>query len=227
MRNGVRGGPDPLDLATIFDTVARIQRGRGRPLPEMRARNGGERVPLVRNAAAAAGTTPVQRQPAPVAPTSWTGRVLVAGPHVTDPELVGAVVAILAHTRTAGALGVRMDRPTSRSALDVLDDERTGVVAAATVFDGGPVRDVVILLVVPREGARPPGFRPVRDGAGTMPPELDPGPDTLTAACMFAGYLGWRPGQLEAELAAGQLVPSGQNLRDWCLAHSAQPEGNR
>jgi putative AlgH/UPF0301 family transcriptional regulator len=99
--------------------------------------------------------------------------------------------------------------------VDVLDEERTGVVAGATVYDGGPVRDVLILLVAPREGARPAGFRPVTAGLGTLPPGLDPGPDELAAACLFVGYLGWWPGQLEAEIATGDLVPSGTALPTW------------
>jgi putative AlgH/UPF0301 family transcriptional regulator len=213
LRRGVPGGPDPLDIATVYDEVLRMQRGRGRPLPEMRARNRGERVPLVRNAARPIRPVPPQ-DPAPQ-PTSRTGEILVAGPEVTDPELAGATVAILAHTPAAGALGVRLDRPTSRSVVDVLDEERTGVVAGATVYDGGPVRDVLILLVAPREGARPPGFRPVAGGLGTLPPGIQPARGELAAACLFAGYLGWLPGKLEAEIAAGDLVPSGSDLSTW------------
>jgi putative transcriptional regulator len=219
LRRGVPDGPDPLDMAAIYDEVYKVQRRRGRPLPEMRARNGGERVPLVHNAARPVRTgTPTQPPPVPE-PTSRAGTVLVAGPDVTDPELAGAAVAILAHTPFAGALGVRLDRPTSRSALDVLDDERSGPIADATVFDGGPVRDVVILLAAPRPGATPGGFRPVRDGLGTLPPAIDPGPYTLAAACLFVGYLGWRPGQLEAELASGELTPSAVGLGTWFWQH--------
>jgi putative transcriptional regulator len=215
LRRGVPGGPDPLDLATVYDEVLRIQRRRGRPLPEMRARNRGEQVPLVRNAARPIRPVPPQ-DPVPE-PTARTGEVLVAGPNAADrdPELAGATIAILAHTPALGALGVRLDRPTNRSAVDVLDEERTGVVAGATVYDGGPVRDVIILLVAPREGVEPPGFRPVAGGLGTLPPGIQPAPNELAAACLFVGYLGWRPGVLETEIADGDLVPSGTTLDAW------------
>jgi putative AlgH/UPF0301 family transcriptional regulator len=215
VRRGVTDGPDPLDMAAIYDEVYKVQRRRGRPLPEMRARNGGERVPLVHNVARPVRPSVTPGPPPMPGPTSRAGTILVAGPAVTDPELAGATVAILAHSPFDGALGVRLDRPTSRSALDVLDDARTGPVAAAPVFDGGPVRDVVIVLATPRPGATPAGFRPIRDALGTMPPAIDPGPHALTAACLFVGYLGWYPGMLEAELAAGDLVPTDLTLPDW------------
>jgi putative transcriptional regulator len=190
----------------------------------MRARNRGEQVPLVHNAARPA-RPPTTPHPPPVPePTSRTGTVLVAGPDVADPELTGATVAVLAHTPFAGALGVRLDRPTSRSALDVLDDERTSPVADAPVFDGGPVRDVVIMLAAPQAGATPAGFRPIRDGLGTLPPTIDPGAHALAAACLFVGYLGWRPGQLEAELAAGELTAAPTTLGAWFWAHADAPE---
>jgi putative AlgH/UPF0301 family transcriptional regulator len=218
VRRGVTDGPDPLDIATIYDEVYKVQRRRGRPLPEMRARNGGERVPLVHNVARPARPSVTPSPPPTPGSTSHAGTVLAAGPRVTDPELAGATVAILAHS-SLGAIGVRLDRPTPRSALDVLDEERTGPIAAAPVFDSGPVRDVVIMLVAPRPGATPAGFRPLRDGLGTMPPAADPGPNALTAACLFVGYLGWYPGMLEAELADGDLVPAAGSLAEWFREH--------
>jgi putative AlgH/UPF0301 family transcriptional regulator len=219
LRAGVVDGPDPLDMAAIYDEVYRVQRRRGRPLPEMRARNNGERVPLVHNAAQPTRPGPPAWPPALPGPASRAGTVLVAGPGVTDAELAGATVAILAHSPFSGALGVRLDRLTPRAALDVFDDERTGPLASAPVFDGGPVRDVVTLLVAPRPGAAPMGFRPLRDGLGTLPPAIDPGPGPVAAACLFVGYLGWYPGMLEAELAAGELVPAELSLADWFREH--------
>ncbi|GII21752.1 YqgE/AlgH family protein [Planosporangium mesophilum] len=217
LRQGVPDGPDPLNVATVYDEVLRDLRRLARPLPELRARNRGETLPLVRNAAHPA--RPAAPVPATVpAPFSHAGMVLVAGPGVSDPELRGASLAILAHSPTTGALGVQLNRGTSRSARDVFDEPTPEVLTSAPVFDGGPVRDVVILLAAPRTGAaEPAGFRPLRGrGLGTVPVPLTPAAAAgLSAACLFVGYLGWRPGQLEAELAAGELVVTNRSLETW------------
>ncbi|GAA1787962.1 hypothetical protein HC028_12800 [Planosporangium flavigriseum] len=217
LREGVPDGPDPLDVATVYDEVLLDMRRKARPLPELRCRNGGERVPLVRNLARPA------RRPAPAPPAvqpgplSHAGSVLVAGPAVSDDELRGATVAVLAHSPATGAMGVRLDRPTTRSAQEVFEHPTPAALAFAPVFDGGPVRDVVILLAAPHANARrPAGFRPVHGGLGTVAVPVDGATaSTLSAACLFVGYLGWRPGQLEAELAAGELVVSGTQLDTW------------
>jgi putative AlgH/UPF0301 family transcriptional regulator len=219
LRQGVPDGPDPLDVATVYDEVLHRHRRQARPLPELRARNGGERVPLVRNLARAARCRSPAPAPAPVvqAPFSHAGSVLAAGVAVSDDELRGATVAVLAHSPTTGALGVRLDRRTARSALDVVDQPTPDLLDRTPVFDGGPVRDVVILLAAPHPGAaRLAGFRPVRGGLGTVPVPLDETTAAaLSAACLFVGYLGWRPGQLEAELATGGLVVSDTSLDTW------------
>jgi putative AlgH/UPF0301 family transcriptional regulator len=224
LRAGVPGGPDPLDVATVYDEVVRIQRRRGRPRPELRARNAGERVSLVRNAARPAAAPAVAPPgPGPEVPAhSQTGRVVLAHPARQDPDLRGATVAILAHTPGEGAIGVRLDRPSARSTADVLGDRQAAALGRVPVFEGGPVGDVVLLLATPRPGARPPaGFRPVQGNLGTVPVTRQPAP-ALAAACVFVGYLGWRPGQLEEELAAGELVAAGATLDDWFHRHASR-----
>ncbi|NJC70360.1 caspase family protein [Planosporangium thailandense] len=217
LRRGVPGGPDPLDVATVYDAVLHAHRRQARPLPELRARNGGERVPLVRNRARTAHRAPPAPPPDPPGQLSYTGCVVVAGTSVTDDELRGATVAVLAHSTGAGALGVRLDRRTPRAARDVVTNPLPPPLDTAPVFDGGPVRDVVILLAAARpDAARLAGFQPVTGGLGTVTVPLDRATGSaLAAACLFVGYLGWRPGQLEAELAAGDLVVSGERLDAW------------
>ncbi|MGC9665686.1 YqgE/AlgH family protein [Planosporangium sp. 12N6] len=225
LRRGVPHGPDPLDVATVYGEVLRTHRRLARPLPELRARNGGERIPLVRNLARPARPAATAPAPAAPGPFSHAGNVLVAGPAVRDPELRGATVAVLAHSPTDGAVGVHLNRRTSRSALDVFDEPTPDVLDHAPVFDGGPVRDVVILLAAPHDEVTvPAGFRPIRGGLGTVPVPLDETTaPALAAACLFVGYLGWRPGQLEAELAAGELLVSATSLDAWFWQQHGRP----
>jgi putative transcriptional regulator len=224
LRHGVPDGPDPLDLATIYAEIVRTQRRLARPLPEMRARNRGEQVPLVRNAARPVPRVSTGRALDVPDQVSQAGSVLIAGPTVGDPELRGATVAILAHS-PSGALGVRLDRRTSRSALDVFDEPSPDVVDTAAVFDGGPVRDVITVLAAPRPGAPwPPGYRPVRGGIGTLPvPVRAAEAEGIAATCVFVGYLGWRAGELEAELSSGELVASKTTLDSWFWQQRDRP----
>lgn len=62
LADGVPGGPDPLDMDTLFHQVESELRSRGQPIPQRRSRNDGNRIALVRNPAA---DTPAE-------PPSWT-----------------------------------------------------------------------------------------------------------------------------------------------------------
>ncbi len=212
LSHGAPGRADPLDLTTIYEEIVRVQRSLARPLPQLLARNGGERIPLVRNAAARGNAT-----------DPYVGQVFRAGSGTADPELSGATLAILAHAPARGAIGVRLDRPTTRSPADVIGEPRAAALDAPAVFDGGPVRDVVLLLVAVRSGApRPAGFTPVSGDVGTVPLSSDLAAVPVDAGYLFVGYLGWGPGQLEAEVARGELVPAGVALADW-LTDQARP----
>ncbi|MEV4513662.1 YqgE/AlgH family protein [Dactylosporangium sp. NPDC049525] len=220
LRDGVGGGPALLDLGTLHEEIRRVQRARGRPIPELRARNGGDRIPIVVNAqrpAPAADVPARQPEPPPRADSSLVGRILRGGAGVADPELAG-VIAILAHSPVEGAIGVRLDRPATRSPAHVLGDELAGSLHVPAVLDGGPVRDVVVLLALLRDGAAPPdGWRALGPGLVVIPPNADPAQAeaVVAAAYLFVGYLGWRPHQLETELAAGDLVDTGTDLATW------------
>ncbi|MFC4997807.1 YqgE/AlgH family protein [Dactylosporangium cerinum] len=217
LRDGVEGGPALLDLGTLHDEIRRVQWARGRPIPELRARNGGDRIPIVINARRAARTPERPPPETPRLDSSLVGRVLRGAAAATDPELDGAV-AILAHSPIEGAIGVRLDRPATRSPAHVLGDELAASLHVPAVLDGGPVRDVVLLLAVLRAGVAPPdGWRVLGPGLVVMPLDADPAraEAVVEAAYLFVGYLGWRPHQLETELAAGDLVDAGTDLATW------------
>jgi putative transcriptional regulator len=203
LSHGVPGKADPLDLTSVYDELVRVQRSRARPLPQLLALNGGERIPLVRNAAASGN-----------AANPYVGQVFVGAATLADPDLAGAELAVLAHSPAQGAIGVRLDRPTTRSPADLIGEQRAAALEVPVVFHGGPVRDIVILLVrVASDAPRPPGFTPVSGNLGALPLTADL-PASVEAGYLFVGYLGWRPGQLESEVARGELVAAGVTLAD-------------
>jgi putative AlgH/UPF0301 family transcriptional regulator len=225
MRAGLPGGPALLDMDTLYRRAEQTQHARNRPLPQLRARNGGERIPLVRNLAAVAGAGDEETgppAPPPRIPLPRPGDVFTPTDELDYDEETGGPygpVAVLAYDQRLGALGVRLGRPVQRPPGDVLGDRRLATaLGPAEVRDGGPVSGVVLVVAELKRGARGiPGARRLSGSLVTLPLGTEPGlvAETVRRAWVFVGYLGWRPGQLEAELAQRALVPSPEPLTSW------------
>lgn len=129
------------------------------------------------------------------------GRLLVALPALDDPNFARAVVFVLEHDDD-GALGLVLNRPTTTPIDEVLQGWSALAAQPANLYGGGPVEpQAVVGLAVARPRAQP--------GIGiigrirTVDPTGDPAvlAGEVERARIFAGYAGWAPGQLEAELA--------------------------
>jgi putative transcriptional regulator len=137
---------------------------------------------------------------------SLTGRLLVATPALRDPNFERTVVLLVAHEE-GGALGVVLNRATEVSVSDVLGPWGSLANEPAVVFEGGPVQpEAAICLARVRTGSGElTGFNRVAGAVGTV--DLSADPDALRADVVgvrvFAGYAGWGPGQLEAEIETG------------------------
>ncbi len=143
--------------------------------------------------------------------SSLTGRLLVASPALSDPNFDRAVVLLLDHD-DEGTLGVVLNRPTEVGVGDVLETWAGLAGVPQVVFQGGPVSldSALGLAVVPGEArgedpGGPLGWRRVHGAIGLV--DLEAPPELLAAELgslrIFAGYAGWRPGQLEEELVDG------------------------
>ena len=139
--------------------------------------------------------------------------LLVASPELRDPNFADTVVLVL-DADADGAMGVVLNRPSAVPVASVLAPWRDLVAEPDVLFHGGPVQPDGALAVgwVP-EGEDPPvGFRPIAGGLGIVdldtPVELVDG--TMRGLRIFAGYAGWGPGQLHAEVAGGDwyVVPA-------------------
>ncbi|MFJ8920432.1 YqgE/AlgH family protein [Streptomyces sp. NPDC102415] len=151
--------------------------------------------------------------------SSLTGRLLVAAPALADPNFDRAVVLLLDHDEE-GSLGVVLNRPTPVGVGDILASWAGLTGEPDVVFQGGPVSldSALGVAVIPGDEGSAQGSR-LRAGHGEAPigwrrvhgaiclVDLDAPPELLAAALgslrIFAGYAGWGPGQLEAELADG------------------------
>ncbi|HKZ30695.1 MAG TPA: YqgE/AlgH family protein [Acidimicrobiia bacterium] len=140
-----------------------------------------------------------------------TGRLLVAVPHMLDPNFFRTVVLICDHNQQ-GALGLIVNRPTEAEVFAYLPGWLHLIAEPAVVFEGGPVqREVAVGLARSSADRRVVGFTTIVNGVGLLDLESDPAEAAgLEAVRVFSGYAGWEAGQLEGEIAEGGwfVVPS-------------------
>jgi putative transcriptional regulator len=139
------------------------------------------------------------------------GWLLVATPLLEDPNFKRAVVLIVEHEDVQGTLGVVLNRPTTISVGQVLEQWTDLTTEPSVVFRGGPVaqNSALALAQVPGQD-EPAGWRAL-DGAPALARlgliDLDTPPRLLAPAIsrlrVYAGYAGWSPGQLETEIGDG------------------------
>ncbi|MFI5427686.1 YqgE/AlgH family protein [Aeromicrobium sp. UC242_57] len=150
------------------------------------------------------------------------GRLLVATPAIESGPFLRSVVYLLDHD-TDGALGVILNRPLESDVDEVLPAWAGLVNAPVCLFEGGPVAmDSALALGIIADNLPPAGWRHMAGRVGLI--DLDgplPGSGELAGLRVFAGYAGWAPDQLEAELAEGAWLVV--DARDSDLM-SPQPE---
>ena len=139
------------------------------------------------------------------------GRLLVATPMLGDPNFRRTVVLVVEDEPEEGTLGVVLNRPTKVPVGRVLEPWTDLVSNPSVVFRGGPVapNSALGLASVPGQ-EEPVGWRaldpsalPSRVGLIDLdtPPQLVAG--GIASFRVFAGYAGWGPGQLQAEIDEG------------------------
>jgi putative transcriptional regulator len=130
--------------------------------------------------------------------------LLVASPPLVDPNFDRTVVLMLEHGDDGG-LGVVLNRRSETTVADVFPEWHELVSPPEFVFAGGPVSTDAVIALARRRDTELEGFVQILDDLGTVDLAEDPlriGASLVTLR-VFAGYAGWTPGQLEAELEQG------------------------
>jgi putative transcriptional regulator len=135
------------------------------------------------------------------------GALLVAMPTLTDPTFAGTVVYVLDHS-SGGTVGVVLGRPSQVEIRDVLPGWSALAVEPGVFHVGGPCETDTALCLGTSAGPAADGVHGLRRVAGNVfLVDLDSDPDEvdqdLTGLRVFAGYAGWAPAQLAAEIAEG------------------------
>lgn len=152
-----------------------------------------------------------------------TGRLLVATPRLEDPTFARTVVLVIDHDED-GALGVVLNRASEVPTAEAVEDWAPLASEPPVLFGGGPVEpDALVALG---------RLAPASSRADTTIVEriqlidLDEDPAELAGAVedlrVFAGYAGWAPDQLEAEVTLGAWVDLDARIED---VFTSDPEG--
>ena len=134
-------------------------------------------------------------------------RFLVAARGLQDPNFAETVV-LLVEQGTEGSWGLVINRPTTVKLSSLFAKDPFMRRRRDTLHFGGPVEPARVLILL-RSAVELPDSRPLlEDVRLVMDPESLQAlgdPEKLVLR-VFAGYAGWSPGQLEAELARGDWL---------------------
>ena len=134
------------------------------------------------------------------------GVFLVASPTLNDPNFSQTVVLVLEHG-PKGTLGVILNRPTNMLLSEALPEVRALAGTNHRLFAGGPVQTSAMLLLS-RSNEPYPDMRSVFDhvyvgGTAEVLERMMSRAAPADRFRAFAGYAGWAPGQLGAEMREG------------------------
>ncbi|MBA3329120.1 MAG: YqgE/AlgH family protein [Solirubrobacterales bacterium] len=131
---------------------------------------------------------------------SLQGQLLIAGATLPDPNFARTVVLICEHTED-GALGLVLNRPGEMALADGAPELAPLAGDQALIGEGGPVQPAALLVLAEFEDPEQAGLRVIGPvglmGDGSQIGDLV---GEVRRARVFAGYAGWGPGQLDAEL---------------------------
>ena len=134
-------------------------------------------------------------------PDSLKGQLLIAAPQLVD-YFRRTVVLVVEHNEE-GAMGLVLNRPTETDVAEAVPDLAALADSVDVVHAGGPVQPDAVLVLGDFEEPEEAGT-PVSGTLGLLDPE-HPDP-ALRRVRVYAGYAGWAPGQLDAEMEEGAWI---------------------
>jgi putative transcriptional regulator len=130
---------------------------------------------------------------------SLRGKLLVASPALVDPNFARTVVLITEHG-DEGAMGMVLNHP-SDTDLSEIAPELAEAAGDGPIYVGGPVQPDVLVLVAEFSDPEVAAWIVAADvGLVSADVEIEDLGPALRRGRAYAGYSGWGPGQLEAEM---------------------------
>ena len=144
---------------------------------------------------------------------SLQGRLLISSGSLFDPNFRHTVVLIGEHN-AEGALGVILNRPLGVTVEEAITPMRELVPPGEMLFQGGPVHPaspVLLAELTAPEIADVLVFERVGFLMGNVSRDVR---SRILRARVFAGYAGWGPGQLEAEMVEDSWIIEPARVED-------------
>ena len=130
---------------------------------------------------------------------SLRGKLLIASPALSDPNFARSVVLMTEHSED-GAMGIVLNRPADTEARELMP--ALGEIANDDpLFIGGPVQPHAVVLLAEFADPSAAAWIVVADvGLASADADFEELGEAVRRGRFYAGYSGWGPGQLEAEL---------------------------
>ena len=136
------------------------------------------------------------------------GKFLIASRTLSGPTFARRVVLLLDHDERRGGFGLIINRPSRVPLTHVVPGLGRLEGRNDRIRSGGPVERNRLFMLI-RSDAPPPGTERILEdthASSTLDPLralLDSGEAERAEFVVYAGYAGWAPGQLRAEIARG------------------------
>ena len=159
-----------------------------------------------------AGPAPEASDTLPLGEPLAAGRFLVAAEQVRGGFFHRSIV-FLVHYDESGALGLVVNHPTEIALRDVVQGAIDG---AGRMYLGGPVERSSVMMLLRAKSPPARAIRVTGDIFATVDPSIlleNTGkPGAGGNVRVYAGYAGWGPGQLDAELLRGDWIVASEAL---------------
>lgn len=130
---------------------------------------------------------------------SLRGKLLIASPALIDPNFARSVILMTEHSDD-GAMGIVLNRPSEAPAGDLVP-ALAEIAGGDPLFIGGPVQPQAVVLLAEFSDLAAAAWVIVADvGLASADADIDDLGAAVRRGRLYAGYSGWGPGQLEAEM---------------------------
>ncbi len=140
--------------------------------------------------------------------TPARGKFLIASRELLEPTFARRVVLLLDHDAKRGGIGLVINRPSRIALTQVVPGLEQYAARKDYLRSGGPVERNRLFILMRADSQPPDSERILPDTYGSS--TLDPLRKLIASGrvesaqfAVYAGYAGWAPGQLEAEIERG------------------------